>query len=712
MRPKIIELQLALIATIIGLQLFVQSHPFFVLFALILAFSLTIYFRRVATLSILCGVCLFSPGSISDANLQNFELFGHVIDGPRFQPGGCRYLIQSSEQTWNISSVQCDALPGDEIETFVRPSKTRPFSGRAVDFYHQKSSDFSVRRFVTKSRSTWVKQTASLDQRGLPVALTTGNKAFISPKTTDLFRDLGISHLLAISGLHFGIIASLLWFALGYILNRFPSLILRFGKKKMLGPLVILGLYLFLLFVGSPISATRAFIMVSAYILGTVLSRYIRPCVSVFYALCALLIYDPANLENLGFQLSFCAVVGILAILNNNNLLRHLSQGNPLRHRFFSLLFVSIAAGLSTLPVLLHQSGQISWIAFPANILIVPLFSAVIFPLFLIAAFIFRFGGPFETLGEFLLNWITMTILRFVEACAFVPFLPAARSFPGEIPRWVAIVLFFGIVYFLYNLERLRIFAIFSLLIGAVGLVYFGSPDHPKNLQIHFIDVGQGDSILIQMPSGENVLIDTGGTMFGSDPGQRIVAPYIKRRGVGKLDAIVITHDDKDHNGGLPAILRTLQTERVIENVEGTAYLKRLGFESFKYTAEHASKNNRSLVLKLVYGKSCIVFTGDIEETAEMELANKLTKCAILKIAHHGSKTSSSAYFLDRVDPIFAIISAGRNNHFGHPHINVVDRLRKRGIEILSTQKQGSIVLDIDRDGIIKTTSSGVPKVF
>ncbi len=710
MRPKIVVFQIILLTTLVSIQLFLENYPFATLFSITLAFVFALKSSHFMALAVILAVFSFIPEGVPPNPIQSdFELIGTVVGGPTFKSNGCRYAISSSEQRiLNIFTTECTALPNDEIEAFMRPSKKSLNSGRALDLYVHPKPSFSLRREVARFRTEWINKTEALDHRGLSVALTTGNKAFLEPKTVDLFRDLGLSHLLAISGLHFGIIAAFLWYVFGALIGLFPSLILRFGKKKILAPAVIFGLYIFLIFVGVPISATRAFLMVAAYLTGLVLSRYVRPCIAVLYALCALLVYDPSHITDLGFQLSFCAVVGILCVLKNNKLKNSISLENPLKQRLASLLLVTVAAGLSTLPVLLHHTGQISWIAFPLNFFVVPFFSIVIFPALLVSAFVFRFGGPTSPIGEFFLNLITSSMLTLIEFFSFLPLLPAARSFPGEIPATTAVVMLVAIFSCLYQLDKLRIFTIFIVVLGLLGLVSISRPDKTQNLLVHFIDVGQGDSIFIQTPTGENILVDTGGAMFGSDPGQYIVAPYLKRLGIHKLDAIVITHDDKDHNGGLPAILRTINTDRVILNLENSGYLQKRGFQVFQHNDEHVSKNNRSLVLKYQHGRSCILLSGDIEEEAEQALGKAITRCSVLKLGHHGSKTSTTADFLDQLQPRFAIISAGRNNHFGHPHFSVVERLKRRGIKIFNTQTLGSIRLEMDLNGNLNIKSKGI----
>ena len=713
MLPRLLQIQITIASTLVFTQLFKTTSPITALCVIIITYVVLLKYRKDLAFALLLSLLAFFPKNASQrGDRLDFEIHGRILQGPIFHPDNCHYLIgeEGSGRQWRVSTTECDALPNDHIEAFLRLSKTRDHSALAVDFYILRPSTVSsLHRRVAQQRSRWIKKTKKLEDPSLLIALTTGNKSYISDQRMDFFRDLGISHLLAVSGLHFGVLAAMLWFLFGLLVGPFPSLILRFKKKNLVAPCVLFSLFLFLLFVGAPLSATRAFLMVAAYLVAKLLSRYLRPGIALMYALCAILFHNPENIEKVGFQLSFCALIGILAVLNNRLLFREMSQGSRVRESLILIGAISIAAGVSTLPILLHHSGQISWISFPANLIIVPLFSTFIFPALYLAAFCFRSETILAPLGEFFLNYFSKLSDLFVEQFTFLIMLAPARSFPGQIPAWVSSLIFLITILCLYYLSKFRKSVFLVAIISVLCLVYFFTPAASENLRVHFIDVGQGDATLVQTPTGENILIDTGGSLFGADPGQRAVAPFLKKMGISKLDAILITHDDNDHKGGLEAVKRTipiarnaLGKKRIITHLNQAAYLKKIGFKVFQFQHPEASKNDRSIVTLFRYGKNCVLLSGDIEREAEDHLGAALSNCNVLKLPHHGSKTSSSPEFLSKVNPNIGIVSAGRKNRFGHPHKSVISRLRARSIDILSTQDAGNISMELFTDGKIK----------
>lgn len=253
-----------------------------------------------------------------------------------------------------------------------------------------------------------------------------------------------------------------------------------------------------------------------------------------------------------------------------------------------------------------------------------------------------------------------------------------------------------------------------------------------KNLQIYFVDVGQGDCTLICTPQGKNILIDGGGSENSSyDVGKNILFPYLLSRRITKLDYLFISHFDSDHVGGLIYILKELKVKNIIigkqyeeyENYKKISKIakeknikikvveagKRLKIENNVYfdilwpdTDKMISQNginNNSLVCKLTYKNFSMLFTGDIEKEAEDAILNKyknsseLLKADILKVAHHGSKTSTTYKILTIVNPKYAVIGVGKDNKFGHPSDITIENLNKENIQIYRTDQMGEIVI-------------------
>ena len=254
----------------------------------------------------------------------------------------------------------------------------------------------------------------------------------------------------------------------------------------------------------------------------------------------------------------------------------------------------------------------------------------------------------------------------------------------------------------------------------------------PSNLRIYFIDVGQGDSSLIVTPNNKKILIDGGGTMNSSgnfDVGEDTLLPYLLNRRIKKLDYIMISHFDADHCQGLIAILNSLKVKNIIiskqaekvdnyEKIMETIVKKKINImvvkrgEVIKVDNNVEIKivypesklyfddiNSNSIVAKLKYNKFTMLFTGDIESKAEeriIKIAQKELKSTILKIAHHGSKTSTTEEFIEAVKPEIALIGVGKNNKFGHPNDGVIERIKSIGAKIYRTDENGEITVIVN----------------
>jgi len=217
---------------------------------------------------------------------------------------------------------------------------------------------------------------------------------------------------------------------------------------------------------------------------------------------------------------------------------------------------------------------------------------------------------------------------------------------------------------------------------------------------VHFIPVGQGDATLLEAPDGHRVLIDAGGSQLGRDPGRHVVVPYLHRLGVTQLDAVVVTHDDIDHSGGVPAVVARLDVARLVREPADLG----LSWITLSKWAEQGSPNDQSVVAEVVHGGMTLLLTGDVEAYSERRaLRDRVAPRAIvLKVPHHGSRTSSTEAFLDVVSPRLAVVSAGRFNRFGHPHPHVVERYEDRAIRLFSTADHGLVVVEVGEDDSLR----------
>ncbi|HUG82210.1 MAG TPA: ComEC/Rec2 family competence protein [Bryobacterales bacterium] len=395
------------------------------------------------------------------------------------------------------------------------------------------------------------------------------------------------------------------------------------------------------------------------------------------------------------------------------------------------LLVVSavIQAGLA-LPMAAHFQ-RVSWGGVSANLWIMPLVLLI----------------PPMGLVSLLTNseWLGMAALRGAEALAWIVDWHA-KTLPAELrtpppPLWLAIVFGLSLAAVWWSFERASrrqwvSWAAFAISLALVMIHPFAPKFSPGRFEFSAIDVGQGESLLLVMPDGQTVLVDGGGLpdygderTGGLDIGDSVVSPYLWSRSIRRLDVLAVTHSDADHFGGVPALLDNFEVGEVwlpqtafagehrdwIETVRHrgipvipleAGYSRKLGgvlFESLgpglKPGLRDPSRNDQSLVLRARYGNHGFLLTGDIEQQAETDLVDGhwLRREEVLKVAHHGSGTSSHQDFLDQVRPTFAVISAGHRNTYGHPHPAVLARLNQLGVHVLRT----------DLDGLVSVTTDG-----
>ncbi len=578
----------------------------------------------------------------------------------------------------------------------------------------------------------------------LAEALILARREGLDPEVRDAFSDSGTAHLLAISGFHVGVIAGLL-----LVLLRVAGV-----ERGRVLPLAVGGTWAYVAAIGAPDAAVRACAMLSCLAAGRMLGRKVAPLGALGTAFLLLLVLDPGALSRAGFQLSFAGAAG-LAVL-----------GPPIRRGLERIrppwaprgpigpIAAGVAATAATAPLVAWHFGRLAPASIPATLLAAPLVSLAI-PALLGLLFVDLLPGfPAAFLGggvELLLE----LLVRVVGGVASVPGASVPVSRPGLLALGGAVG---AGGWVLRRLRRERSEALRTnpvrggrraagpgrtrllpaLLAGsAVALALPVVPPLllPPTLEVVVLDVGQGDAILLGSPRGRWVLVDAGPRSPGWDAGERRILPYLRRRGIGRLEAVVLTHPDMDHIGGALAVLGGVEVGAVIDpaRVTGKAAwvdlldlarsrgvgwaragdARRLSWDGVDLEVLHPPApgpgadaggggvaNDDSVVLLLRWGRFRALLTGDAPAEVEEAVLGRIDgPVHLLKVGHHGSLTSTSAALLDRARPEIAVIPVGSRNRYGHPHPRVLARLHDSGARIFRTDRDGTVVVRVDADG-------------
>ncbi|MCK8826958.1 DNA internalization-related competence protein ComEC/Rec2 [Natroniella acetigena] len=539
-------------------------------------------------------------------------------------------------------------------------------------------------------------------------ALLLGNKSLLPPEVENDFREVGLSHLLVISGFHIGLLSYIIYFICQKLkLSEKITLILN---------LLVLGSYLLL--TGWQLPALRAVILISLVLWGKLLNRKIDIYNLLAGVALIILLINPWSLFTVSFQLSFGAVIAI------SYLTPLISSKLPFFLKVNNLLAASIAAQIGLLPILVYYFNQISVISVLANLLLTPLITSILWLglFFLVVVVIWSTGGIIvASLIEVLLDlsqilvgllvdnlWTTVSIGR---------------------PALITVVIYYFLIYYLakclkstsFSIERFgnKRKLIVSLSLILILLFQFGFNNH-QQLKIIFFDVGQGDAIYLSLPTGKRILVDAG------EEGIEI-KNYLRSRGIRSLDLILISHFHWDHAGGVKPLIKNFAIDQVFyppniqKNELEIRVREKLERNKIKHAQlvagdeiralplevevlgptfpllEESEANNNSLVLKAIYNQFELLLTGDIEKEAERRLVKQGAdlESLVLKVAHHGSISSSIEEFIEQVKPELAVIQVGDNN-YGHPHPTVIERFEERGTKVLRNDQDGAIIIKTD----------------
>lgn len=524
------------------------------------------------------------------------------------------------------------------------------------------------------------------------------------------FRMTGAAHLLAVSGLHVGIL-------LGMLLG-----LLRMAgvNRRLTALLATMGLAVYVAAIGWPPSAVRAASMAAVGLMLWAGGRLSRPEMILPFTLLALLITQPSMLASTGFQLSACAMAGIGIALRGFDRGRLPTIGGKLS----AFLRVSLGAQAGTLPLQIVSFGTLTPLATVTNMVAVPL-TGVWLPSVLVALCLNLVGGPAgavagslaEGTGSLLAWWIVL-----------IHRIPGATV---PVPGWAGAVAALGLLTWAMG-RRGRLIALVCLTIVAWSPVLARSGP-----RVTFLDVGQGDAIVIEAGSPRRTIVVDAGASFGDwDAGARVVAPYLRRRGIVRIDLLVASHADGDHIGGMAALVNRFAVGRVLlgdrrpartrsarqfaaalvrrqiatagprqgDSIDlgGDCRIEVLsgadpGGEGSRSMAR--TSNDRSSVLRLVTPWITVLLTGDLERSGEEGLrrVRPWLSSDVLKVAHHGSGDATSPAFLRAVDPRLAVLSVGVGNRYGHPSAKLLARLTRVGVPYWRTDRQGALVLEPGR---------------
>lgn len=507
-------------------------------------------------------------------------------------------------------------------------------------------------------------------------AFILGKSYYIDSEVLNNYKINGITHLFALSGLH---------------VSMFSSIILFILKKiKLSEKLSYFITSLFLIFFAFIASFTPSIIRsVLFFILSSINNvyyLYIKPKYLLYIVFSILIFINPFYIYDTGFILSFCISFFILLF----------NEKNKINNNLLSILVISILSTLSSLPIIINMSYEINILGFINNLFFIPYVTYIVFPLSIIVVFISKLS--------FILNFLII-IMEYVSKVSSNIF-NIKLIFP-KMSLFLIIIYYVLLILIVKKINLKKIFIIY------LSFLYFRC-DFDKNNYVYFIDVGQGDSALIVTKNNKSVLIDTGGKV-GSNYSlmKSNVIPFFKSIGIRKLDYLFITHGDYDHAGyGIDLVNNFNVKNRFTNKGKYNSLEKKLNIKSFNnsyikidnveiYSLNsklYNNENSDSLVLLVIIDNYKLLFMGDASINTEKDIMNNydIGDVFILKVGHHGSKTSSSEEFINSVNPKYSIISVGKNNKFGHPNKEVLDNLSNS--KIYRTDIDGSIMFKIKKD--------------
>ncbi|MFQ6093110.1 MAG: DNA internalization-related competence protein ComEC/Rec2 [bacterium] len=714
----------------------------------------------------------FSPRHLSHLlnGREPMEIEGQIVSSPEAQQERTSFVLRVAKirpaHLWNEAEGKIRVTVGERTDRFsygdrlrfrgrlVEPSGARNPGGFDYKGYLNRKGIYGI-VFLKKadgveilqrgggnpflSKFIWpikgsVTQTIDRNLSGPPAALLKGillgERRNVPGPIEQIFRDSGVIHVLAVSGLHVGLVVFIFF-------SLFRAFRLPFNGAVAV-TLAVIFLYVFV--TGSRPPVVRASLMAAVVLIGLALERNVDLLNTVAFAGLVILVVSPQSLFDPGFQLSFAAVLSIAYLYPR--LRERLPQPLQRQHTgwrrwLMAGAIVSLSAQLGIAPIVAYYFYSVPVISLVANLIVVPWVGLVLSLGFAASTF-----GPISAQIALFFNasnWLALSgLIEVVKLLASLPF--STLHVPQ--PRLLFILGYYCILGLLANVKRVyraRRWLVIAGLVAANLWVWSHalSGDQSK-LTVVFLDVGHGDAIFIRSPGGRTMLIDGGRKSRYFDCGERVIRPFLRHSGIRKIDTVLLTHPHSDHLGGLLTVIQNFHIGKVIDcglNHRSSLYDQYFelieqkgiprgviragdtieGFHPVSLRVLHPTDeyvtpkgwapyglNNGSAVLRLDYGRVSFLFLADVETEADQTLLKKknLLKATVVKVPHQGSITGSSEELVETIHPTIAVILVAEGNRFGHPAAEVVERYERCGAKIYRTDRHGAVIMRTDGESL------------
>ncbi len=569
---------------------------------------------------------------------------------------------------------------------------------------------------------------------GVLKAIFAGDKRYIDAVVKESFKTTGLSHIISVSGLHLTILSNFISMLLNALFIR---------NKRIKNVIMIVTTFMLMILMGLTPSVLRSGTMLIISNLAYFADRESDSLNSMCIAAFLIFLINPVAAYDLGFLLSFASTLGIVLIYPFFSERFKLGRKSTL-NTILAAIFTTISSQAVALPISVLYTNSMSTVFIVTNLLVVPFMPMLLFfgVLFLLEAAIGILAMPFLSGLIFLL---TYGIIETMTWFANIPY--SSILLCGKIFFSAYVITFISAICIGYaaklreiSMKKKFISYIIILIVAIVSFVTSYTPSLPGEARVTFLNVGQGDSALIQTSDNTSIMIDGGGTNVEDySIGDEVVIPYLISNNIRKIDYAVITHYHDDHAEGIITLMKNYQVDNlivpdvIVEDNDIKDYAYRVAKERNIDIIEvsdgdkleidnvildilsptkgfDGDVNNTSIILKAQCAGASFMFTGDAESSAEKRLIGRNLKSDVLKVGHHGSTTSSTDEFIKAVSPKYAVISVGENNVYGHPAGKTIYTLLKYNVEYMRTDLNGTVVFELNEDGIkdIKTLKGDI----